>query len=215
MTTLTIDDREKPCGIVDALKNYPDINIIVKRLSLGDYLIDEKILVERKTLTDFAQSIVDGRLFKQVKLLTNSEYQYALILEGDQTNAEKLGVSREAMQGALISVSLIYGVSILRARNLEETARLLNYIANQLESIKQGSLQRKGGTPKTKYKLQLHILQGLPYIGVQRAKQLLQHFGTVEKAITAPKEELQNVIGIGKHIAEKIRWAMQSVCENK
>jgi ERCC4-type nuclease len=31
------------------------------RLATGDYLIDDEVLVERKTVVDFAASLVDGR----------------------------------------------------------------------------------------------------------------------------------------------------------
>jgi len=47
-----------------------------------------------------ARSIIDGRLFKQASLLTNSQYQKALILEGIQRDGENPGIFREAMQGA-------------------------------------------------------------------------------------------------------------------
>lgn len=208
MIKIIIDDRERACGIVDILKTYLELEVVVARLTIGDYLINDKILIERKTLLDFARSIVDGRLFRQATVLTNSQYQKALILEGTQRADENLGVSREAMQGALITMSLVYGIPILRARNLEETARLVNYIAQQFDEIAQGSLLRKGRKPKFKAKLQLHILQGLPHVGIERAQQLLQTFGSVEKVMLANTNELQKIAGIGGKIAQKIRIAV-------
>lgn len=58
----------------------------------------------------------------------------------------------------------------------------------------------------------LLILQGLPGIGPKKAKNLLTIFGSIEGIIAAHVEELQLVDGIGKSIAEKIKWA---VCEEK
>jgi ERCC4-type nuclease len=40
------------------------------------------LVFERKTLKDFARSIVDGRLFRQAIRLANSKYKSVLILEG-------------------------------------------------------------------------------------------------------------------------------------
>ena len=37
----------------------------VAHLTAGDYCIDEAVLIERKTAADFAQSLIDGRLFCQ------------------------------------------------------------------------------------------------------------------------------------------------------
>jgi len=48
----------------------------------------------------------------------------------------------------------------------------------------------------------------LPGIGYERAIRLLDTFGSVEAVISAGSEELQAVDGIGKKIAEKIKWTV-------
>ncbi|RJQ65422.1 MAG: hypothetical protein C4530_00740 [Desulfobacteraceae bacterium] len=45
-------------------------------------------------------------------------------------------------------------------------------------------------------------------MGRERAIKLLEHFGSVERVITADREELESVDGIGKDTAKKIRWAV-------
>jgi ERCC4-type nuclease len=82
------------------------------------------------------------------------------------------------------------------------------YIGRQIESMAMGGVQRHGYRPKNKRKRQLFILQGLPGIGPGRAGRLLDRFGSVEAAISASSSELQSVDGIGKSIADKIRWAV-------
>jgi len=71
-----------------------------------------------------------------------------------------------------------------------------------------GGVQRHGYRPKNKRKRQLFILQGLPGVGPERAERLLARFGSVEDAISASSSELQSVDGIGKSIADKIKWAV-------
>ena len=112
------------------------------------------------------------------------------------------------MQGALITVSLILGIPVLRSKNPSETARLIVYIGRQLESMARGGMQRHGYRPKGNRKRQLFILQGLPGIGPERAGRLLDRFGSVETAISASSSELQSVDGIGKSIGDKIKWAV-------
>lgn len=70
------------------------------------------------------------------------------------------------------------------------------------------AFQRRGYRQGVKRKKQLFILQGLPGVGSERAARLLDVFGSVEAVVTATSEELQSVAGIGKHIAEKIRWTV-------
>ena len=205
---ITADDRERKCEVVSLLSEAENIDLTVQRLSLGDYTIDGLLIVERKTLKDFAVSIVDGRLFKQMIRLANSSIRSALILEGTATDVADAGVAREAMQGALIMASLILGIPVLRSKSPRETARLIVYIAGQIAAVARGGVHRRGYRPKTRHKRQLYILQGLPGIGPEKAERLLDRFGSVESVMHAGAGELESVEGIGKKTAEKIRWAV-------
>ena len=205
---ITADDREHKSEVIKSLKGIENVNVCIRRLSKGDYQVENRVIVERKTLKDFAISIIDGRLFKQMIRLGNSNAKSVLILEGTAIDTVDLGMTREAMQGALITVSLILGIPVLRSKDPSETAKLIVFIARQIESMAGGGMQRHGYRPKTKRKRQLFILQGLPGVGPEKAERLLAMFGSVEAVISAGSSELQIVEGIGKSIADKIRWAV-------
>ena len=206
--TVIADDRESKSEVIQFLSEMKNVSVGIKRLSLGDYLADNRLVFERKTLNDFARSIVDGRLFRQAIRLAGAKYKSVLILEGTAKDLRETGVSREAMQGALITISLLLGIPVLRSKKPFETARLILYAARQIKSITKGVFMRQGYRPGGKRKKQLFILQGLPGVGSERAARLLDAFGSVEAVVTAKSEELQSVAGIGKQIAEKIRWAV-------
>ena len=203
------DDRERNSDIIKFLSNIDNVSVGVKRLSVGDYIVDNQLAFERKTLNDFARSIVDGRLFRQAIRLANSKYKSVLILEGTGKGLTETGVSREAMQGALITISLLLGVPVLRSKDPFESAHLILYASRQIKSIARGVFQRHGYQPKGKRKQQLFILQGLPGIGSERAIRLLDAFGSVEAVVTATSDELQSVEGIGESIAERIKCAVR------
>jgi ERCC4-type nuclease len=112
------------------------------------------------------------------------------------------------MQGALITVSIVLGVPVLRSKSPSESAHLILYTARQVKSFARGAVQRHGSRPKGKRKKQLFILQGLPGIGSERAARLLDEFGSVEAVVTATCKELQFVQGIGENIANRIKWAV-------
>ena len=117
-------------------------------------------------------------------------------------------MTREAIQGALISVSVILGIPVLRSRDAEESARFMLYAGRQVQRVISGAVTRAGHRPKSKRRTQLHILQGLPAVGPVRAARLLKKYGTVEAVLTARLEDLTLVAGIGKVAAERIRWAV-------
>lgn len=207
--TVIADDREQKSEIIHFLSEMKNVSLAIQRLSLGDYLVDNRLLFERKTLNDLALSIIDGRLFSQAIRLANSKYNSVLILEGTGKELTETGIRREAMQGALITVSVILGVPVLRSKSPFESAHLILYTAMQIKSFAKGTVQRHGSRPKGKRKKQLFILQGLPGVGSERAARLLDAFGSVEAVVSATSEELQSVDGIGERIAGRIKWAVR------
>ncbi|MFH1981329.1 MAG: ERCC4 domain-containing protein [Pseudomonadota bacterium] len=204
--TILADDRETGSDVIEALMRHAHVSVSVQRLAMGDYQVDERLVFERKTLGDFAVSVIDGRLFRQCIKMATASMIPVLILEGSGANIAGTGVRREALQGALITVSLVLGVPVLRARNPAETAHLMLMAARQINAVARGTVQRNGYRPKGKRRRQLYILQGLPGIGPARAQRLLDHFGSVASAIAATPEQWAAVDGIGKTIAGKIKW---------
>lgn len=200
---IRIDDRERDCEVVACLRRHTQVAYEVARLRTGDYAV-EGLVVERKTLPDFAASILDGRLFRQMERLAACA-RPLLILEGGRAD---LRLSREALQGALITVSLIYGIPVLRASDGRETAHLILLAARQLQRAAAG-VRRRGARPKGKRAAQLRLLQGLPRIGPGRAAALLNSFPTVLETFQADEAALVSVEGIGPKIAKGIHWTVR------
>jgi ERCC4-type nuclease len=209
--SMRVDDREVSSPVLAALRRHPEFRIQVERLTVGDYLIDDSLLFERKTLMDLAASIKDGRLFAQAERLASAGPRGALILEGTAKDLTESRMRREAIQGALVTLTLFFGLPLLRARDPDESARLMLFAARQQRSFARGAIPRHGERPRGKARLQNHILQGLPRIGPERAKRLIEHFGSIEAVIAADAQALTAVPGIGDSIAETIRWAVREI----
>jgi ERCC4-type nuclease len=205
------DDREAESGVPAALSAQDDVRLTVDRLSLGDYLVDDWLRAERKTLPDLAVSIADGRLFRQASRLVSASERAVVVLEGTARDLAATDMRREALQGALLTLTLKLDLSLLRAKTPDETARLLCYAARQTRRSQKGAVPRAaGGTrPSGKRKTQLYLLQGLPGVGPARAQRLLDAFDSVEAVMTAPKEALTAVEGIGPKTAASVRWAVE------
>jgi DNA excision repair protein ERCC-4 len=203
---ITADDRERNAPVWTWLAQAPDVVLSVERLEVGDYRVENLAVFERKTTGDFARSIADGRLFRQAARLASYRLPAVVIVEGAWRLGEAVGgVDRRALQGAIISLTTIFRIPLLRAADARETADLIRYTAGQLRRTALGALPRPGWRPKGKRRRQLYILQGLPGIGPGRAARLLDRFGSVEKVISAPPESLADVHGIGRRTAHAIR----------
>lgn len=198
------DDREK-VAVIDALRALPDVEVEIRRLVLGDYLVGDAVLFERKTLADMAASIRDGRVFAQGRRLVAHAKPAALILEGTAQDLCKIRFPRRAFQGAIISLSLVIGLPILRSRTPGETATLMMYAGRQVRTVLNGTLPYRGFRARGKKGAQLRLLQDLPGVGSQRAVNLLHAFGSVEAVMMADEYDLVEVPGIGADTAKKIR----------
>lgn len=207
--SILIDDRERASPLPAELARSGIFAIDVKRLALGDYLLDGRFLFERKTLPDLALSIRDGRLFGQALRLAQSPLRAGLILEGTAADLDDSGMRWEAMQGALVTLALFIGLPLLRCRTPAETARTFEFVARQGRTVAGGALPRRGRRPKGKAAWQRYLLQGLPGVGPARAARLLERFGTVEAVVTADAAALAAVPGIGRNTARALRWALE------
>lgn len=208
---IVVDDRERSGGKVPViLAARHDVTVEIARLDVGDYQIERRIVVERKTAADFAASLIDGRLFRQAAALATAPKRAVLVLEGCGEDWGDTGVRSEALQGALITIGVFYAVTLLRSTGPEETARLLVYLGRQALQAANNGLPRPGYRPKGIRARQIFLLQGLPGVGPQRAARLLDRFGSVQTIMTASADALASVDSIGEKTAAKMRRILEA-----
>jgi len=205
LTEIIGDHRESASGIFELLRNFPDVRLHVGHLPTGDYIVDHSVVFERKAAADFAASLIDTRLFSQAKRLADHALRPALIIEGGPSDWSNLGVRREALQGALLTLSLVFDLPVFRSWDTNETARLLVYAGRQFIRLRDGSGPcYRLDKAKRKRTPQLRLLAMLPGVGTDRAVRLLHHFGSVRACLTASLDELQEVSTIGPKTAKAI-----------
>ena len=202
------DDREQTGGVVHALRDLSGVALEVRRLTCGDYRVEDRLVVERKTLADFARSVVDARLFRQTAAMARSSRRGVLIIEADGSDLADTRLSRELMQGALITVSVFYGLAVLRSTGPGETARLLLYLGRQSQKHIHGGLSRPGYRPKGRGPAALHSARTARRRTRTRSG-FAGRLGSVQAVTAASVEELTAVPGIGKGTAARIRRVLE------
>jgi DNA excision repair protein ERCC-4 len=204
-TEIIIDHRENQSSVWEYLSALPDIQLRWKDLSTGDYIVEQGAVFERKTASDFAASLIDQRLFSQAKRLAEQPLRAAFIIEGSPDDWNMLAVRREALQGALITLTLIFDLPVFRSRDPKETAQLLVYAGHQFARLHEDEPRYRIYKGKRKRTQQVRLLATLPAVGSDRAYRLLDYFGSVQACITASAHELEKVPGIGPKTAAAIR----------
>jgi Fanconi anemia group M protein len=202
--TIVVDSRELGSATTRELSKY-DVLITQETLSIGDFIISDRTAVERKTVDDFVASIIDGRLFEQISNLKSAYEMPILLIEGESFQTSR-NVAPEAVMGAVASIIVDFGVTIVWTRSPSETALLLLSIARREQSKGERRprirMERK---PESLAREQEFVIAGLPLVDTIIARRLLKAFGTVERVFVASEKELQDVEGIGKKISERIR----------
>lgn len=202
------DSREGNSKVIRHLTEM-EIDVKVQSMAVADYQVSDEVAIERKTTKDFIDSIIDKRLFKQAKELSEEFKRPVMILEGDDLYAGM--VNPNAIRGSIASIALDFGISIIPTRNAQDTAAMIKRIAIREQNGERINIQiRTDKKPVSLWEQQLFIIESLPNIGPVNAKNLLEHFGSVAKVINASANELQEVDGIGKKTAESIRKVVDS-----
>ena len=206
------DKREANSRILDILRHRCDLR--EKQLPVGDYLLSKKVCAERKTTNDFLSSIVDGRLFRQLEELRQNFRSPLMILEGNGLFNGDRKIHPNAIRGALASVSLDYGIPIIKTESNLETAEMLLAIAKREQITRKKSVAIRGRKKtKSMNDRQEFLISGLPQINTQTARKLLKHFGSPERIFIASSQELQNIDGVGPKTAKRIRMLLSKKYE--
>ena len=99
------------------------VKIEPQQLDIGDYVLSSRICVERKNVDDFLDSLLDGKLFKQIQRLRDTYPRPMLIIEGENLFTKR-NINQNAIYGSLASISVDYGIPVMTTKDAMETASL-------------------------------------------------------------------------------------------
>lgn len=156
------------------------VQVDVQKLPVCDYVVSDRVGIERKNVNDFLGSVKDGRLFNQVRAMVDIYERPVLILEGQVSKAlRRSAMKPAAVYGALSSIALDYGVSIIPTEDTDGTAVLLKRLAYR-EQVEDNRIIQLRAVDRSLplNKQQLFLLSGFPQIGIASAEDLLEKFDT-------------------------------------
>jgi len=201
-----VDKRELASGIADYFNQYESV-LNEKMLPCGDYILSDRIVVERKTAKDFIQSIIDRRLFQQLANMKENFEKPLLIIEGDDLYGT---LHPNTIRGAIAAVIFDFEVPIIWTKDMAETAGIIYWIARREQIDFKREVPLRGSKGKlTPQQEQEYLIHGLPGISIVRSRALLEHFKTPEKIFHASEDELKKAPGIGPKTAKAIRALLE------
>lgn len=197
------DHREKASGVIKELLDL-GLTLKLEQLDSADYLCSPECAVEFKTVPDFVNSIIDGRLLDQLRLMKKNYARPLVIIEGEEDFYSVRKIHPNAIRGMLAAITVSYGIPIIQTKNQKETAALLSVIAKR-EQDKDRDFSLHSRKPLTLKEQQEYLVSALPSIGPHLAQDLLKYFKTIKNLANADEEELKKVPKVGPTIAKKIK----------
>jgi ERCC4-type nuclease len=150
---IKIDTREQELyakcqNIIATVVKFNNIKLILETLPLGDIIINDGlndcVIIERKSLSDLAASIKDGRYEEQsyrLNGLQHHNHNIIYLIEGDMNriNVFKDRMDKQTLYSAIFSINYFKGFSVMRSINLEETAMIAcNMVCKLVGGLKAG-----------------------------------------------------------------------------
>ncbi len=189
---IIIDTREKQ-SLIAANLLEKNTNIKFELLEIGDYLIKNTI-IERKTLPDLLQSMINKRLFNQLREIKKYP-NYILLIEGDK-ETEIPENMKNPFKGLILSIITQDKVPIIFTKDQEETADYLILLAKRFEKQTQEAGIRQSKSFQSLHERKQFILEGFPGIGPKLANQLMKDYSSLNKIFTLSTEELKLIKGL-------------------
>ncbi len=213
---MIVDYRERK--IIPLLEKTMEFE--VKNLPVGDFLIlkgNSCMLVERKDAVDFVQSMLNNRLWEQMRRMLVDEVmgikvaRRALVIHGSISEAiEEREIGWNNVMGAIMDIQYNYRIPVFHAEDDDALLEFLKiavkreYTGKNEEGVKElwaRPIPKKGMSDDD---WRVYVLSSLPFVGEKLARKMLEHFGTIEKIARANIVELKKVPGIGDKNARRI-----------
>jgi ERCC4-type nuclease len=205
---IIIDNRERNGELIKAIESK-GIGIEFRTAHVGDYIISDRVCIERKTVADLESCLISGRLFDQIKRLKENYEFPILVLEGD---VDYFRLRNNVINGAIAALYIDYGVMMLHTSDAESTGLVIASMAkHEYENdIREPSL-KGGARAHTQDQFQEFIVGNIPGVGPKLARSLLAHFKSIRNIANADKSELVKVEKIGKKKADAIHSTLNAL----
>lgn len=189
---LIVDHGERRSGLPELLRAQGCL-VRLERLSEADYLVSAGFAIERKA-TDFADSLISGRLFDQLERLADAYPYAALLIEGDAWQGN-LQLKTPMLTRLYHWISLRPNLSTLYSPTTRMTARLLAGLASA-EQADPSALPPTPAPPVARTaRTPADLLCAFPGVGPTNAHRLLARFGSVSAVASASNDALCETVG--------------------
>lgn len=204
--TIFVDPRETRSGVAKFLEKA-GVDLKLRNLEIGDYVVSDRVCIERKSAIDFLDSLINKRrnLLEQIHRMKSEYEKPLLVIEGESIYGQR-NVHPNVVRAVMATIAVDFSVPIIQTRDESDTASLIYIIAKREQMPNKTEPNPHGKKPSASLKEQQeYFISSLSNIGIVTTRNLLRRFKTIERILTASKEELMEVEHVGEKTAEHIK----------
>jgi Fanconi anemia group M protein len=179
----------------------------VRDLENADVIVSNRVAVAVRTVDQFIDGISDGSILASLAKMKH-EYLHPILIVQGAPEGDGGQAGNAAVYDALSAILSEFHMPVLSTNNANETASAIRSLEKQ-EMAKHAKDGRTMQTTLDVPSRQMFLVQGLPNVSATLAQRLLQKFGSVKGIADANVEELMQVDGIGRVIAEGIHTVLR------
>jgi ERCC4-type nuclease len=191
--SLKIDCREKDLIQCCSLVNK-DISVDIIQLPLGDCIINNSLIIERKTLTDLAASIKDGRYREQSFRLQKSleeGYKVLYLIEGN-LDLYVGTIPKDTLVKTFYSL-MNKGFNVFLTKNVKDSAYFILQFYEKMKTVEtkqattyeetEGIIHKQKNTNLNRDNISIFMLSQIPGISTVTATILMDNYKHISQLI--------------------------------
>jgi Fanconi anemia group M protein len=204
IASIFIDNRENN-DLIKELYKIEDIEVKSQNLNVGDIVITDQIAIERKSKLDFVNSILDKKIFRQIKDLAINYRRPILILEGSENIYSLRNVNPNVIRASISAIAIDFRVPIIFTDSIKETAQMVATITKRAYKDKKETSLVASKTSSTENEELEKFVSMIPKVNIITSRNILKKFGNIKNLVNASEKEILEVEGVGKLRAKNIK----------
>lgn len=211
-------DRIKPALFYFSAKN----SVSVVELETGDYIFEEdgkQIVFEYKTMSDFINSVEEGRVFNQA-IDQQSQFEYHfVVVEGSDEEMQKICSDRYYSTGVSFSKSQFYGAiarlntftTVIRVPDRKTAFEVMEQQSKKCLDDKAVAKTFPKSEGNSAFRFLCYCCQG---VGSKTAEKIVDELSlnNLKDVISLDKDDLMKVHRIGEARADSILEQVRTDC---
>ncbi|NXN42094.1 FANCM protein, partial [Rhinoptilus africanus] len=203
---ILVDSREISSGaeVISALKAVHGVKVQVCSLSSSDYIVSNRMAVERKFLSELLNSVNRNKVTQRLQRLQSMFERICVIVEKDRIKSGETTrfFQRTQYYDGVLSALVQAGVRILFSSCQEETAGLLKDLA-LVEQRKNAAIRVPTEVEGHK-RAMLNFYLSIPNISYLAALNMCHHFDSMKKMVNSSPRDIAVGGQVSQQKAEEI-----------